>query len=118
MNRKTRLILFVLTAMTLSLLPVAGPAAAEDEPARQGPPTYDDDLTAIAEEIPGFGGMYYDERGTLVVWLRGASGTADVREQLVRALTERFGVGIWSRGAGRDPRPSKSGSHSASPTSP
>ncbi len=117
MNRKTRLILFVLTAMTLSLLPVAGPAAAEDEPAHPGLPTYDDDLTAIVEEIPGFGGMYYDERDTLVVSL--ASLGHGRRARATRARPHRrFGEGIWSQGAGRDPRPSKSGSHSASPTSP
>jgi hypothetical protein len=33
-------------------------------------PTIDDRFAALAREVPGFGGMYYDSTGTLNVLLR------------------------------------------------
>jgi hypothetical protein len=84
-NRKVALSGFTLAAVALAsactddLTPPAPPVSAElDAPLfsassfRSGAPrTLDDEFARIAEELPGFGGMYYDEAGTLNVVMAG-----------------------------------------------
>lgn len=38
--------------------------------------TYDDRMAALADELPGFGGIYFDENGQLVVQLTNAGNLA------------------------------------------
>ncbi|HYR10387.1 MAG TPA: hypothetical protein VEQ60_21610 [Longimicrobium sp.] len=84
-----------------------GPTAAdrndgEITPERIGPVdqrigSIDDYFAALAEEIPGFGGFYFDAQGRMVVMLTGA-GT---RQRAVSVLTQRVGARQFSLPGGR-----------------
>jgi hypothetical protein len=42
------------------------------------PQSLDDEFVALAQRVPGFGGMYYDTDGTPVVWLTNPAASATV----------------------------------------
>ena len=45
--------------------------AAAPAPAQTGDETYDDHLANVAKQVPGFGGMFFDQDGTLQVYMVG-----------------------------------------------
>lgn len=65
-----------LVALALALSGVPTDLQATS-PAR--PFTYDDELAQMAEEIPGFGGLYYDEEGFPNVYVKDVAGAAHLK---------------------------------------
>jgi hypothetical protein len=59
--------------LTGALLTLALPAGAQDD--GEMPPTLDEEFAQLAEELPGFGGLYLDERGTTHVYLQDLAWT-------------------------------------------
>jgi len=68
-----------------ALLALAPPAGAQDEGGM--PPTLDQEFAQLAEKVPGFGGLYLDEKGTTHVYLQDLS-----RAREVQGLGERVEV--------------------------
>jgi hypothetical protein len=64
--------------------------------------TFDDRLAAIAMQVPGFGGMFYDQDGTLQVYMAGQRGPAN--EALTALLDD-----VITREIGRGERLSSKG---------
>ncbi len=65
--------------LMLGAVLVLTPAArAQDE--GDPPPTLDEEYAQLAEQIPGFGGLYLDDRGTTHVYLQDLSQTDDVQD--------------------------------------
>jgi len=54
-------------------------AAAPATRAQEMPPTLDDEYARLAERVPGFGGLYLDERGTTHVYLQDLSRAGEVQ---------------------------------------
>ncbi len=104
-NRKVALSGFTFAAVALAgactddLTPPTQPLGAEsDAPLfssnsfRSGTPrTLDDEFARLAQEIPGFGGMYYDEAGSLTVVMAGDAPPMS-RDALARALQPAAGT--------------------------
>jgi len=74
--------------------------AAKSNPAAAGPAqpdveTLDDRFAAVGREIPGFGGMYFDQDGTLQVYMVGQKGPAPdaLMASLDNAITREIGGG-------------------------
>lgn len=67
------------------------PFLAAAPPAPQAPWGLDGELAALAREVPGFGGMFYDEAGRLNVYLAGVQPLAagDVAARLLPRLQAR-----------------------------
>ncbi|NTX52404.1 hypothetical protein [Myxococcus sp. CA039A] len=70
--------------------PAQGPVGVLAEPASGAarPRTLDDALLEVEREVPGFGGMYHDEKGRLVVRLVNATAAPAAR----RAIASVFGA--------------------------
>jgi len=51
--------------------------------------TLDEDLADLADQLPGFGGFYYDPSGTLTVNLKDESGLPEARVRLTEFLSKR-----------------------------
>jgi hypothetical protein len=64
--------------------------------------TSDDQLAAVARQVPGFGGMYFDQDGTLQVYMMKQTGPAT--EALMASLDE-----VITREVGKGERLSRSG---------
>ncbi|HEX5084607.1 MAG TPA: hypothetical protein VFY40_21405 [Blastocatellia bacterium] len=64
--------------------------------------TSDDRLAAVAREVPGFGGMFYDQDGTLQVYLSGQKGPAPAAliASLDDVITREVGKGERLSGRG------------------
>ncbi len=58
--------------------------------------TSDDQYAALVDEVPGFGGMFYDETGTLTIYLKDPSRLASARPSVAAFLAKRV-QGIPSR---------------------
>ncbi|HEY8213481.1 MAG TPA: hypothetical protein VIG36_05030, partial [Methylocystis sp.] len=100
---------FVAVAMT-----IATSALAQQKEAPAAPPapitTFDDQLVKIAEQAPGFGGMYFDEAGALQVYmknaaeLRGADAMKAARAQVTSAISSVLGADFLAQDAARKGR--------------
>lgn len=76
--------------------PPGGANLTSDPGARPARPrTLDEEFSAVAQEVPGFGGMFYDESGDLVLYLTDPSRVTAATEALVR----RFGSEILAPSA-------------------
>lgn len=79
-------------------------ANAEISSVHPGMRTLDDQLVEVANNFPGFGGMFFDENGDLNVYLAGAAAVEhrkapDIWNEKARAaLTRVFGEGLFKRG--------------------
>jgi hypothetical protein len=64
--------------------------------------TSDDRLAAVAREVPGFGGMFYDQDGTLQVYMSGQKGPAPAAliASLDDVITREIGRGERLSGSG------------------
>ena len=73
----------------------SNPAAAPGQSQPDGFETDDDRLAAVARQVPGFGGMYFDQDGTLQVYMEGHRGPANeaLMAQLDDLLTREVGGG-------------------------
>jgi hypothetical protein len=64
--------------------------------------TLDEDLLKVAQQVPGFGGMYIDESGVLNVYMleepADAAAMQERRTQLESTLSSVFGADILTRG--------------------
>ena len=96
---KSKLPLFAL----LSLLYGCG----DREPPQESTPvpqtmTLDEDLLKVAQQVPGFGGMYVDEGGVLNVYMleepADAAAMTERRAQLEKTLTAVYGAEFLARG--------------------
>ena len=72
-------------------------AAALPGPAQPDNETADDRLAAVAMQVPGFGGMFFDQDGTLQVYMAGHKGPAN---EALTALLD----GVLAREIGRGER--------------
>jgi hypothetical protein len=103
-------VLFALLAMTFTgdtgnaaistgnMNPAASPAPAQTDEIE----TSDDRLAAVAKQVPGFGGMFYDQGGTLQVYMSGQKGPAPVAlmSLLDEVITREVGRGERLSGNG------------------
>ncbi len=80
---------------------------AEREPPQDSRPvpqemTLDEDLLKIAQQVPGFGGMYIDEDGVLNVYMleepADAAAMVERRAQLEKTLSAVYGADFLARG--------------------
>lgn len=109
MGLKLLLNSFVAVAVT-----IATSALAQQKEAPAAPPapitTFDDQLVKIAEQAPGFGGMYFDESGALQVYmknaaeLRGADAMKAARAQVASAISSVLGADFLAQDAARKGR--------------
>ena len=51
--------------------------------------TLDDEFADLVDEVPGFGGMFYDSTGALTVYLKDLAGTAAARSRIAAFLGRR-----------------------------
>jgi hypothetical protein len=77
LKRSWRPFLFAALAVVLSCVPAQLLAQVPGGSAR--PFTFDDELSRMADQIPGFGGLYYDEKGLPHVYLTDTSRAATVQ---------------------------------------
>ncbi|HEY8460499.1 MAG TPA: hypothetical protein VIM99_08980, partial [Blastocatellia bacterium] len=79
--------------------PAASPQADEVE-------TADDRLAAVARQVPGFGGMFFDQDGTLQVYLQEQKGMApqSLMSLLDEVITREVGRGERLSGRGLEIR--------------
>ncbi|MGE0195668.1 MAG: hypothetical protein AB7P48_08600 [Methylocystis sp.] len=90
----------------------AASAQQKEPPAAPSAPvtTFDDKLVKIAEQAPGFGGMYFDEKGALQVYmknaadLRGADAMKTARAQVASAIVSVLGADFLAPNAARKGR--------------
>jgi len=75
---------------------------ASTGPVQDGTETLDDSLAAVARQIPGFGGMFFDQDGTLQVYMLGQKGPADagLMTLLDNVITREVGRGERLSGKG------------------
>ena len=71
-----------------------GQALEAAPPGPRAPRTLDDALAEVAQDVPGFGGMFYDERGDLNVYL------LDPGQQVPAetSIASVFGPGVAAKG--------------------
>src|SRR5262245_59241062 len=88
MNRKMMVSVVVLSALFAMLFTSdtgnaaksagnSNTAAAAGPAQTDGTETSDDRFAAVARQVPGFGGMFFDKDGTLQVYLLGQKGPVD-----------------------------------------
>jgi hypothetical protein len=80
----------------------SNPAALPVQDQKDEGKTFDDQLAAVAMQVPGFGGMFYDQDGTLQVYMVGQRGPAN--EALTSLLED-----VLAREVGRGARLSSRG---------
>lgn len=86
-----------------------GSAEANGLNAETDPVGLDAQLVRLAEAVPGFGGLFYDDDGNMNVYLNGLGPEAGPsletrRAEVARALTEVLGADVLSRGHARRTR--------------
>jgi hypothetical protein len=85
------------------------PPSGSGNGAASPPITFDDQLIEVAKRIPGFGGMFFDEAGTLTVYLIDADQPLSAQAASARAVRVRdtlaavFGPDVLTRGGTADP---------------
>lgn len=82
----------------------------DQRPTRSGT-TLDDKLVRIAGQLPGFGGMFFDENGVLNVYMKehpaNATALREVQGQVVTAITEVMGRHFFAQARGPRGGPAK-----------
>jgi hypothetical protein len=78
------------------------PAASQGPAQTDGIETPDDRFAAVARQVPGFGGMFFDQDGTLQVYMLGQKGPADAALMafLDDVIAREVGKGERLSGAG------------------
>ncbi|MBM3642572.1 MAG: hypothetical protein FJX15_14980, partial [Alphaproteobacteria bacterium] len=93
-------------------LATAAVAQQSEKPTAPAAPvtTFDDKLVKIAEQAPGFGGMYFDEKGALQVYmknaaeLRSADSMKAARSRVTSAIANVLGADFLTQNAARKGR--------------
>lgn len=106
-----RILLKIFAALILA---TAGGAPIASAQQAQAPATnvvtYDDKLVKIAEQAPGFGGMYFDDKGVLQIYmknaaeLRGADAMKSAKAQVTAAIAKVLGAEFLAQSATRRAR--------------
>jgi hypothetical protein len=80
--------------------------AAAPAPAQTGDETYDDHLANVAKQVPGFGGMFFDQDGTLQVYMVGQKEPLSAASMafLEDVITREIGRGERLSGRGLEIR--------------
>ncbi len=109
---RLRNLLKTVVAIAMTIAATAASAQQKETPAAPAAPvmTFDDKLVKIAEQAPGFGGMYVDEKGTLQIYmknaadLRGADAMKAARAQVSSAIASVLGADFLAQNAPRKGR--------------
>ena len=102
----------LLKSIVAIALTIATAASAQQRQSPAAPPvapvaTFDDKLVKIGEHAPGFGGMYFDDKGVLQVYmknaveLRGAEAMKAARSQVTSAIASVLGAEFLTQNAAR-----------------
>jgi hypothetical protein len=95
------IVAIALTITTAAMAQQKGTPAAPSAPVT----TFDDKLVKIGELAPGFGGMYFDEKGALQVYmknaaeLRSADSMKAARSQVTSAIASVLGAEFLTQNA-------------------
>lgn len=101
----------VITAMAGLAILVGGCATTEgrntqDQSSIRAGITLDDKFLKIAEKIPGFGGMFFDEHGVLNVYIKAleeqpnTSAISDLEARIAKAIKEVMGKNFFQQARG------------------
>ena len=105
MGLKLLLKTVVAIAMTIATAAMAQQNQAPAAPPAAAVSTFDDKLVKIGEQAPGFGGMYFDEKGALQVYmknapeLRSADAMKAARSQVTSAIASVLGAEFLTQNA-------------------
>ena len=104
---------FVAIAISMTTTAIAQKNDSPTAPPAAPVTTFDDKLVKIAEQAPGFGGMFVDEKGTLQIYmknageLRNADSMKAVRAQVTSAIASVLGADFLTQNGARKGRASE-----------